>query len=274
MGNIIKYLLFICLTTEFIVSCISDDIEFKRNTFNSNIKSEVSDGKTISVYKYNESGKIEEAESFYFYQRFIYDESGKLVKHESAMDASLLSSSIPVAKTEMMTSKNSTISHFRLFKYNQAGKLIEIESYFKKSGEFVVTSKNSMEYEKGFLVRKNLHDNTGKITQYFTYEYDSKGNVNKEKYYSFLFSDNSQPMLINESSYKYDNKHNPFTIFKETGNPGLDTNPNNIIETNSVSYYDIPGIGRSSTSKTSYIYNSNDYPIKVITESGVWEYTY
>jgi hypothetical protein len=122
---------------------------------------------------------------------------------------------------------------------------------------------SSSEYEGDRIVRRNLHDSNDAITQFHTYEYDSKGNVTNEKYYSFLFISGTEPKLISEVSYKYDDKNNPFIIYKELGQPGLYTNPNNVIETNSVLYEDVPGIPKYSTSKTTYEYNDKGFPIRV-----------
>lgn len=68
------------------------------------------------------------------------------------------------------------------------------------------------------------------ITQFYTYEYDDHRNVINEKQYSYIFVEGTGPELIRETAYAYDDKNNPFTIFKETGNPGLYSNTNNIVE--------------------------------------------
>jgi len=47
------------------------------------------------------------------------------------------------------------------------------------------------------------------------------------------------------------------------GHPGLYTNTNNIIESNSVLYENVPGVEKFTTSKATYKYNAKGYPIKV-----------
>ncbi|MCK4345866.1 MAG: hypothetical protein KAX05_11330 [Bacteroidales bacterium] len=235
------------------------------------IKSVVRGDKTILRYIYNRIGKIAENEGRYFYNRYSYDNNGRLIKQESAVDLSVLFS---FPKTELMTFQNCTITSYKIFKYDQEEKLIEIKNYYKKEGDFVYTSMNSLEYNGDLIVKRNLHNKDGTITQFYTYEYDNNGNVEREKYYSYLFTESSEPRLISENTFKYDNKKNPFIIFKELGIPGLYTNTNNRIETNSILYEYVPGIDKFSTSKIAYEYNQYDYPVKEISDNDEYEYKY
>lgn len=260
------------LTT--MTSCTKEEFDGIQNIENYSIKSEVSHGKTISMYIYNSIGKIAEREGLYFYSRYSYDNDGRLIKQESAMDPSMLSSSSHVEKTELMTSQKCAISSYKIFKYDQDEKLIEIKNYSKNDRDFVYTSMKSFEYDGDLIVRRNLHNKVGTITQFNTYEYDNNGNVERKKYYSYLFTEGSEPRIISETSFRYDNKKNPFIIFKVLGRPGLYTNTNNVIETNSISHVDTPGIDKYSTSKTTYEYNRKYYPVKVISENSEYEYKY
>jgi hypothetical protein len=227
------------------------------------IRSASVDGKTREKFIYNNAGRICEYQSFYFCQKFIYDNNDRLIKQEVAVDPNIASSSIHPEKSELMTSKNSSFTGNYVYQYNNEGKLIAQKNYFKKSSLFEYTSMSSLVYDGNRIVTWNLHNAKDTITQFRTYEYDSKGNVSTEKYFSFLFTSGKGPKLISEVSYKYDDKNNPFRIYKDLGQPGLYTNPNNIIETNSVLYEDVPGIEKFSTSKTSYEYNDKGFPIKV-----------
>lgn len=274
MKQFITYLCFVCIILILIPSCNKDD--FEENDFYNNdfIKSEVSNDKIISNYKYNDIGKIVETEGMYFYNRYLYDNDGKLISRETAADPSMFSSSLPIEKTELMTAENSSISNRQIFKYDENGNLLEIENYFKQKTEFELRSKQSFELINGKIVKRNLHNENGEITQFNVYEYDKNGNVKIEKYYSFLFSESTEPRLISENSFKYDNKKNPFIIFNELGNPGLYTNQNNIIETNTIRHEETLGFDKNSTSITSYEYNRNNYPIKVISGNSEYEYRY
>ena len=200
---------------------------------------------------------------------------GRLIKQESAMNPLILSSTaIPLKKTALMTSRNCTISKYKIFKYDLDARLMEIRNYLKKDGDFVYISMRSFEYSGNLIVRRNLHNGEGAITHYITYEYDNKGNVKREKYYSYLFAEGSEPSIISETSFNYDNKKNPLAIFNALGIPGLYTNTNNVIETNSISHVDTPGIDKYSTTRTTYEYNWKNYPVKVISENSEYEYRY
>lgn len=265
--------LFICLICSFALINIScskyDDVE-KVEFNNPFIKEIVGQGKTLSNFLYNSEGKISESQDLFFYQHFIYNSRNRLVKVENAVDLSGLSSSSTTwaNKTTLMTSANSEFTHYDLFFYNLSGQLVTVENYQKKEGKFIYTSKKTLEYEGDRIVKLNLHNSNGEVTTYQLYTYDEKGNVKSQKYYSANYEGSTVPRLISETTYQYDNKNNPFRIYIDKGEPGLYTNPNNIIETTSISYVEIPGLDTPSTSKTSYQYNTNGDPIKVIVDSG------
>jgi|GEM_PF-1124815 len=274
MKNSIWFFVFSgCLFTA-LISCSKEGSDDFQNINYDAIKSEVIGGKTHSLYKYNNMGRIEEKESIYFYSRYNYDGEGKLIKQESAMDPSLLYSSIIVNRTDLMTAQNSEITSKNYYSYNQEGKLMEIKHYYKENGDFIAGARRDFEYMGIFIVRRNLYNKEGELRQFFVYEYDEKGNVKNEKYYSYNFTTGSEPRLISESIFTYDDKNNPFVIFNKLGIPGLYTNPNNIIETTTISYVETPGIPEYSTSTTTYEYNNRNYPVKVITANSVYEYTY
>ena len=274
MKQLVKYFCVASVILILFSSCKKDD--FEKNDFNDNdfIKSEVSNDNITSNYKYNAIGKIAETERIFFYNKYLYDNNGRLISRETAAAPSMYSSSLPIEKTELMTGKNSSISNRQIFKYDENGRLLEIENYFKTEDKFELRSKQSFEFIDEKIVKRNLHNEKGAITQFYVYEYDKNGNVKNEKYYSYPFTESSQPKLIRETSFKFDNKKNPFKIFNKLGNPGLYTNSNNIIETNLIRHEEIPGFEKYSTSTTSYEYNRNDYPIKVITENSGYEYRY
>ncbi len=271
MKMYIKYLFLACVALILLQSCEKEENGFNSKDF---IKSEVSNDKVISKYKYNDIGNIAETEGMYFYNKYFYNNDGKLTKRETAADPSMLSSSLPIEKTELMTAENSTISSRQIFKYNENGELSEIENYLKQGAEFELMSIQSFEFVNGKIAKRKLHNEKGEVTQFNVYEYDKNGNVKNEKYYSFLFSESTEPRLISENSFKYDNKKNPFIIFNQLGNPGLYTNQNNVIEVNTVRHEETPGLEKNSTSITSYEYNRNNYPTKVITENSEYEYRY
>jgi hypothetical protein len=256
-----------------LASCSNDDDTQTQDGGVYAIRSIFGYGKTNSKYIYNSFGKVAEYQSFYFYRRYVYDNMGRLVKEEIAVDPDLYSSVVH-ENTELMTSKNSTITGYNVYEYDTAGVLKDKKYYNKTDGVYEFKSKISFEYEDGNIIKWNLLNAGDTITQFYAYEYDKNRNVINEKQYSYIFIEGPGPELIRETTYKYDDKNNPFKIFREAGNPGLFSNTNNIIESNSILYEDVPGIDKYSTSKTNYVYNSKGFPVKEITANSVYEYIY
>jgi hypothetical protein len=279
MKNRIKFLGLVVVVLTIVISCSKDDNVVTSGSKDDNIvnfidknysiKSTFANGKISEKYIYNENGKIIESQSFYFYEKLTYDDNDRLVKREAAVDRN---SSIN-DKSELMTSQNTTFTEYFIFEYSGAGKLITQKNYFKKNDKFEYTSMISFEYEGDKIVKWNSYYPNNVIDQYHTFEYDRNGNVTKDKYYYFLYTLGAEPklLLVSEESFKYDDKNNPYIIYKDLGRPGLFSNTNNIIETNSVLYIDDPIVGELSTSKTTYEYNDKGFPIKV---NGVLEYKY
>ena len=275
MKTVIRFLfLFILFVGAF--SCTSDsDIMFidenGQLVMNDHIKSISSNGQTNQKFLYDNFGRITEKQGMFFYNRYLYDENGRLEKVETAIDASMYSSLATPPRTELMTSVNCTISSYRLFKYDNDGRLSKIENYFMKNGKnFELTSISNFEYEGKLIIRANLCDEKGQIGTSYEYAYDKNGNIIKEKYYSWVSSNFSFPELINETSYKYDNYKNPFQVLN-TLEPKFYTSANNMIEMTTKWYTNDP---RTETTKQSFEYNDKGYPVKMTYNGGVEEYTY
>src|SRR5215510_1698344 len=114
---------------------------------NEHIKSISTNGNIVHKYLYDHSGKLVEESCMYYFQRYLYDKNENLVKVESAFDRSGLSSSaLPVQRTEFMTSQNSAIDNYSLYKYDDDGRLSKIEHYFNETGkDFECTSMRTFE---------------------------------------------------------------------------------------------------------------------------------
>jgi len=239
---------------------------------NEHVKSVSNNGITTRKFRYDSFGKLLEDGSTIFYNKYSYDGNGRLIQIETAIDESMFSSLYTPPRTELMTSTNSTITRKRSLKYDSQGRLSTIENYTLKDGKnFEFTSFRSFEYEGGNINRENLHDETGKITQFYEYTYDREGNRIKERYNVCIIEGTpSNPKLYYERTYKYDNYKNPYQILNIAG-PSFYTSANNMIEIKSVWYTDNP---RTETTKQSFVYNNNGYPAKMIYDGGEEEYTY
>jgi len=268
-----KFISFILLSAILFSSCAKDPVVDNPGDNIYTIRSIYGYGKTSSKFIYNSNGKITESQSFYFCNRYIYADNGRLVRTETAADPDLYSS-VAHERSELMTSQNSTLTGYSIFEYKPDGELKSVKNYFRKNELFEYTSMLSFEYDGGNIIKRKLHDSNDVITQFYTYDYDLNNNVIQENYFSCLFIAGTEPELIRETTYKYDGNNNPFKIYKELGQPGLYSNTNNIIETNSTLYVDTPGIEKYSTSKTNYEYNAKGFPVKVIDENSVYEYIY
>jgi len=251
-------------------SCSSDLDDIVYSTDNENIKSISSNGAIVHRYLYDQSGKLMEENCLLYFQKYIYD-NNRLVKVESAFDRNIYSSFYTERRTEFMTSRNSDVDSYSLYHYDNEGRLSKTEHYFDETGSgFEYRSMTTFEYDGVNIVKENSHDPTGQITQYHVYTYDKNGNITCNKHYSNLFG--SKDELLCEIFYKYDNYKNPYR--KASSSPGMYSNANNIIETNTIRYDDVTVIDKQSNSKTTYEYNKNGYPIKEITGNSVFEYHY
>ena len=243
------------------------------STDNEHIKSISTNGSIVHEYHYDHTGKIVEENCLFYFKKYIYGKNDRLEKTESAFDRNMYSSMWHEPRTEFMTSQNSEADSYSLYTYDEAGRLSMIKNYFNETGKaFEYRSMQTFEYDGENIAKVNLHEQSGKITQYHVYVYDKNGNVTSDKYFTNIF--NPENTLQSETVYKYDNYKNPYRIFSMLGIPGLWSNANNIIETNTTRYEDIPGIENYSHSTTTYRYNKEGYPIKEITGNGEFEYYY
>ena len=242
---------------------------------NEHVKSVSTNGITSRKFRYDSFGKLLEDGSTFSYNKYSYDGNGRLTQIETAVNSSFLSSYFdpdnPLG-TELLTSANSTITWKRSLKYDNQGRLSKVDNYTPKDGKkFEFTSFRSFEYEGGNIIRENLHDETGEITQFYDYTYDQKGNRIKERYNVCIFDGTPlNPKLNYERTYKYDNYKNPYQILNIAG-PSFYTSANNMIEMITVWYTNNP---RTETAKQLFVYNDNGYPVKMMYDGGEEEYTY
>ena len=270
MKTVIRILLmFVLFAGAF--SCTNEDDWIFSNE-NDHIKSISSYGQTTQMFLYDNLGRIREKQGMLFYNRYLYDENGRLEKVETAIDESMYSSLATPPRTELLTSANSTINSYNLYKYDNEGRLSKIENYINRTGKkFEYGSKTTFEYAGTLICKANLCDEKGNITQFLEYTYDQNGNITKEMYYTCIFGATlSNPKLTYERTYQYDNYNNPLHILNML-EPKFYTSANNMIEMTTKWYTNDP---RTETTKQSFKYNDKGYPIKMTYDGGVEEYTY
>ena len=279
MKTIVRF--FFYLVVGVMAFACDSDVPSINRTFqgdNDFIKTITINGKIVSNYFYDDAGRILEEHSRYYFHRYLYDTNGRLEKVESAISPAIYSSSSSAinVKTDLMTSQNSSITNYIVYKYDNNGRVTSIDMYTKQindpDGKFEHGLTRIFEYKDLLIVKASVVDPaTGQIYPNYEYTYDSRGNIINEKNISTF---NSKTEVVYEISYKYDNYKNPFRVMNPLGSPGMYTNPNNRIEINSTYYLSSDGIN-NTTLIQSYEYNSNGYPVKLIQDGKtVEEYVY
>jgi hypothetical protein len=222
----------------------------------------------VAQYSYNQDNLILEVNSTSFYRKFHYDNSNKLIKEEVAISPDSFSSSMPAGMTHEFVDPNKTgISMYSIFEYNDNGNLTRQLNYIPSKGQDELRSICSFEYDSNNRISKVLlQDGNAVVTQFSTFIYDNNGNVIEENSYSYVFKPAGiGPTHIHKGTFEYDSYINPYSVFKHSGRPGINSNPNNIIKTKTYNFVLNPGIVDVSESTTAYQYNfETGYPIKVI----------
>lgn len=246
-------------------SCTKDHFTPNENSFVKKIKN---GGYIIAQYTYNQANLISEVNSTLFYQKFYYNENNKLVKEEVAISPDIYSSSKPAGLTHEFVDPDKTgISMYSIYEYEENGNLSRQLNYTPINGHFGFRSMRTFEYDENNLITKVLlHNSDSIVTQFFTFQYDSNGNVTHEDYLTYLFiPEGTGPNLLISKTFEYDSYLNPYSVFRQSANPGVNTNRNNIIKTSTYNYEPSPGFNEFSESKTEYEYNTlTGYPVRVI----------
>jgi hypothetical protein len=222
----------------------------------------------VAQYSYNQDNLINEVNSTSFYRKFHYDNSNKLIKEEIAISPDSFSSSMPTSMTREFVDPDKTgISMYIVFEYNDNGNLSRQLNFVPSNGQDELRSIRTFEYDSNNRISKVLlHNGSEVITQFSTFLYDNNGNVIEENSYSYLFIPaGTGPTHLSKGTFEYDSYINPYSVFKQTGRPGINSNPNNIIKIKTYNLVNTPGIPDFTESEIEYEYNSETgHPIKVI----------
>ena len=258
-------IIFMLLAILMFYSCTKDGYLPPQNSFVKKIKV---DGYIVDQYTYTQENLILEVNSTLFYRKFHYDNNNKLIKEEVAVSPYSFSSSAPSASThEFIDPAKTGISMYSIYEYENNGNLARQLNYVPENGKFVFRSMRTFEYSDNNLISKALlHDSDSTVTQEYTYRYDNNGNVIEENYLTWLFiPDGTGPKLLSTITFEYDSYLNPYSIFKQSADPGISTNLNNIIKTKTHNWDPSQKLDEFTESVTSYEYDfSTGYPIKVI----------
>lgn len=228
-------------------------------------------GEPYQEYTYTKSGWIYEEKSWSMYTKYSYNSDNLLVKSESWVDPSIVSSSTQVIaeaqkRKEWANTKNVPKSVTNIYEYPKTGQIIE---------RYVDRANGTQDYGKyelnaKGLVSKHLFYNEGKPSGYVDYSYDESGNLIQEKKYFISADGNSK--LKTQTEYEFDNKKNPYFSFNKLIYPGRNANPNNITKTTYTLYGETPSVIEWLDIAThTYEYNDLGFPVKVDSETS-YEY--
>lgn len=262
-----KFKLFILLIAILLTAC-EENVDYSGLSQNDFLKKTKNDEYITAQYSYNNDNLISEVNSTLFYRKFHYDSKGKLIKEEVAISPDSYSSSIPASFShEFVDPEKTGISMYSVYEYSRDGKLIKQLNYVPYEGEDDLRSIQTFEYDKNDRISKVLmHDDNEVLTQYSTYTYDIKGNVIENNSYSYLFIPaGTGPKHLSKAEYEYDTYNNPYAVFYQSGRPGMNSNPNNIIKVRTYNLLNTPGIDDINESTIEYQYNHiTRYPVRVI----------
>jgi len=251
--------------TSLLYSCTKDHFTPGENSYVKKIKN---GGYVVEQFSYNQANLISEVNSTLFYRKFSYNENNKLIKEEVAISPDSYSSSKPAGSGHEFVDPDKTgISMYSIYEYDKNGNLSRQLNYTPINLHFMFRSMRTFEYDENNMISKVLlHNSDSIVTQFFTYSYDSNGNVTQEDYLTYLFiPEGTGPKLLSSTTFEYDSYLNPYSVFRQSSTPGINTNRNNIIKTSTHNYEPAPGMPEFSESKTEYEYNTlTGYPVRVI----------
>jgi len=232
----------------------------------------VSYGPELSyVYSWNESYLISEEKTKYLYTRHNYNSKNQLISSDFYVDPGLYSSDLHLSqasmnRTEWVNPGNTERDMFRTYEYNQNGQLIKysinrINTNYK--------SYSSFEYNAKGQISKETWYSEGKANGNTIYTYNDVGNL-VLKTRNNILADGSFK-LSTTTNYEFDNKKNPYLLFKMQ-TPGIYTNRNNIIKETYQIWFEVDAfIDKIQITETTYEYNDSGYPVK---KDGIVEFTY
>lgn len=261
----LKKVIFTTILVLILASCTKEEYTSNANGLLKKIKNGDFVTEEISYGKFD---LISEVNSTSFWRKYYYNEQNQLIKEEIAANPNMLSSSMATSQIyEFVDPKKVGISMYRLYEYDNDGLLIRQLNYLPKDGQDELRSSNTFEYDVNNRISKELlHAGNAEVTQFWTYQYDSKGNVIEKDYYTYLFiPEGTGPKHLSNTTFEFDSYLNPYKVFEKSKSPGLYTNVNNITKSITVNYNATQGLEARTTSVTTYEYNERTrYPIRVI----------
>jgi hypothetical protein len=228
-------------------------------TDNSLIRKVKSGDFELQQLTYNGNCQIYESIEPYVYTKYSYDQSGRLTKAEQAVSLGLSCSMLPGASGEkVIDPRKAKISIYSVFEYDSSGRLQTKSDYYINDSPQLL-SVNKYEYIGNQIVKLNIVNPDNSLEQYDSYTYDNKGNIVRDD--NYMVSNGTEATLSRSTEYEFDDRINPFFIFALTGEPGLNTNSNNITK-ETTTYYNA-GTEYQNIIEYQIEYNTAGYPVKI-----------
>ena len=253
-----RLLLFTVILILFFNSCEKELIyeDYQSNILLRQVRGTEGDMEAITYYN---TGYIFEHVQRFSYRKFLYNKQNKLIKIEIAQSFNPLSCAIIPGTNfeEGDDPRKAKVGEYIEYEYSDNGNLKTKNFYYINDNNRQLMNYAKLEYESDKVVKIKLFNPQDQLTHYYTYLYDSTGNVSEEEYY--YIQDGADVKLQSRILYEYDDKNNPFNVFAVEGTPGINTNKNNITKQTTMSYY-AEG-EQSDTVENSYEYNDLGYPV-------------
>lgn len=253
-----KNIFFLCLAFIALTACNKEESSSDPCLDNDLIREVKNGEQSLQQFTYNGNCMVAEEVQLFMYSKFTYDQSDRILKEEHAMSLDPMSCYMPqgLPGETVKDPRKAKISSYSEYQYDASGRLKTKLLYYVNT-DIQLLAVNSYEYTDNQITKLNIANPDGEVTQFHLFTYDASGNMTRDNYY--LVSD-GDPLLNRSSVYEFDEKINPFSIFLNRGEPGINTNTNNILKETVTDY----SAGEYQyTMEYQLEYNSAGYPVKV-----------
>lgn len=266
------------LTISILTSCerpVPDPGDQK--LYNTDIKlimSELKGGAPHKIYNYNEDRTIKEVFGRDFYTEYVHVKGfmEEIITYRTEVEEPVEKSGMVNYQLPLETVYDTTTANVKYVTdliHDSYGRVVVKNTVeISEAGRFPYLSVQIIYELDGRIRERTVTDNTGS-TRTYTYEYDNYDNIAFENVYRV--GAGGPPEREKMIEYQYDNKKNPFIIFKDEAEPGRDTNKNNIIHIKTTWYLDPPATGAIVNETVTYSYTALGYPYNV---NGTYTYNY
>jgi len=211
-------------------------------------------------YTYNNANLLHERKSKWSYTCYTYNDNHQLISYDCYDDMRIASSDwatlqAAMNRTDWVTPENTEISvrGTYFYKHNKLTK-ITVNRFHNGTSGYV-----TFDYNINGRISKKTFYSENQPSGFHEYSYDEIGNLIlvTRKYLV-----NENPVVRVTEQYEYDDKNNPYKVFKRLLQPGENTNENNIVKKTMTLFFDSPGVDSIQITEFTYEYNVQDYPIK------------